>query len=237
MGKPGNDHHHGASKLPSSAISKLETSITLKVLIHCEGCKRKVKRIIKCVDGVESVTIEPENGKVIVSGKGVDAKDVLQNLHKAGKHAEIWHFGGAGKAPSHMSLPTNLNRPTNNNNHNSNANNVKAVGWDPKLNVEDKKGFNTKGRGNDGNNFNASSGANTNFSHGKSKGGDQMVELGNLVPQKPPNFPNGGSYASGGHFDKPSFPSNNVAILSRNVAPMPSVYYGETSQSGARERR
>ncbi|MCO5584055.1 hypothetical protein L7F22_037977 [Adiantum nelumboides] len=229
MGKP---HDLHGSKLPSAgAISKLETSITLKVLIHCEGCRRKVKKIIKCVDGVDSVNIEPENGKVTVSGRGVDAKDVLQNLQKAGKHAEIWHFGG-GKAPHMNMLPTNNSRPTNNfnsNGHNNiNANNSnKAVGCEKLNNVEDNKGFNTKGKGNESNNFNANGGGNANFG-GKLKGGE-MVELSNMVPPKPSNFPNGG-FTPGGHFEKPNFPSNNVAILSKSVAPMPSIYHGETSQ-------
>lgn len=96
---------HDTSKLPI----KPELAITLKVFIHCEGCSRKVKRIIKCVDGVDSVSIELESGKVTVTGC-VDSKAVLQSLQKAGKHAEIWH--NAGKAVNLQNQAAN--KPANN---------------------------------------------------------------------------------------------------------------------------
>ncbi|KAH7286407.1 hypothetical protein KP509_32G005700 [Ceratopteris richardii] len=98
---------HPASNIPSIAIANQEISITLKVPIHCEGCKRKVKRVIDCVDGVESIYIEAADGKVTVVGKSVDVGEVLRVLHKAGKRAEVLHSVGY-KAP-HTILPINSN--------------------------------------------------------------------------------------------------------------------------------
>ncbi|XP_057540207.1 heavy metal-associated isoprenylated plant protein 35-like [Amaranthus tricolor] len=61
----------------------------LKVSIHCEGCKRKVKRILHSVEGVYTIDVDTRQHKVIVTGN-VDANTLIRKLEKSGKHAELW---------------------------------------------------------------------------------------------------------------------------------------------------
>lgn len=61
----------------------------LKVSIHCEGCKRKVKRILHSVDGVYSIDVDAKQHKVTVTGN-VDSNTLIKRLEKSGKHAELW---------------------------------------------------------------------------------------------------------------------------------------------------
>ncbi|KAL9228177.1 hypothetical protein vseg_003785 [Gypsophila vaccaria] len=62
---------------------------TLRVPIHCEGCKKKVKKILQKIDGVYRYTIDAQQHKVIVNGN-VSAETLLKKLSKAGKPAELW---------------------------------------------------------------------------------------------------------------------------------------------------
>ncbi|RDY01073.1 Heavy metal-associated isoprenylated plant protein 36, partial [Mucuna pruriens] len=70
----------------------------LKVSIHCEGCRRKVKKVLKSIDGVFTATIDPQQQKVTVTGS-VGVETLLRKLVRAGKHAEIWpeNLDGDGK--------------------------------------------------------------------------------------------------------------------------------------------
>ncbi|EEF49875.1 heavy metal-associated isoprenylated plant protein 35 [Ricinus communis] len=61
----------------------------LKVSIHCEGCKRKVKKILTNIDGVYATEIDLRQQKVTVIGN-VDGGTLIKKLVKAGKHAELW---------------------------------------------------------------------------------------------------------------------------------------------------
>ncbi|KAJ7977944.1 heavy metal-associated isoprenylated plant protein 3-like, partial [Quillaja saponaria] len=61
----------------------------LKVSIHCEGCKRKVKKILQNIEGVYTTDIDLRQQKVIVTGN-VDSQTLIKKLVKAGKHAELW---------------------------------------------------------------------------------------------------------------------------------------------------
>ncbi|GAB4841161.1 hypothetical protein Ancab_021906 [Ancistrocladus abbreviatus] len=61
----------------------------LKVPIHCEGCKKKVKKVLQNIDGVYMTTIEPQQQKVTVTGN-VDADTLIKRLLRSGKHAELW---------------------------------------------------------------------------------------------------------------------------------------------------
>ncbi|PIA61487.1 hypothetical protein AQUCO_00300768v1 [Aquilegia coerulea] len=61
----------------------------LKVSIHCEGCKRKVKKVLQGIDGVYTITIDSQQHKVTVTGD-VDANTLIKKLIKTGKHAELW---------------------------------------------------------------------------------------------------------------------------------------------------
>ncbi|XP_054803523.1 heavy metal-associated isoprenylated plant protein 36-like isoform X2 [Prosopis cineraria] len=61
----------------------------LKVSIHCEGCKRKVKKILRSIDGVYNINIDLRKQRVEVTGN-VDSKTLIKKLTKSGKHAELW---------------------------------------------------------------------------------------------------------------------------------------------------
>lgn len=110
---------------------KIQTCV-LKVNIHCDGCKQKVKKILQKIDGVFTTNIDSEQGKVTVSGN-VDPAVLIKKLAKSGKHAELW---GAPKG--------------NNNNQNQAANQNKNMPID-----NGKGGNNNKGqKGNNQNNNN-----------------------------------------------------------------------------------
>ncbi|CAI9270613.1 unnamed protein product [Lactuca saligna] len=73
----------------SSLARSLETqSYTLKVNIHCNECKRMVTKTLQKIDGVCTVGVDSEHGKVTVLGN-VDPKTLLKKLAKSGKPAEI----------------------------------------------------------------------------------------------------------------------------------------------------
>ena len=67
---------------------KVQTCV-LKVNIHCDGCQKKVKKILNKIDGVYHTSIDPEQGKLTVSGV-VDPATIIKKLNKAGKPAELW---------------------------------------------------------------------------------------------------------------------------------------------------
>uniref|UniRef100_A0A6N2L3T8 HMA domain-containing protein n=1 Tax=Salix viminalis TaxID=40686 RepID=A0A6N2L3T8_SALVM len=62
----------------------------LKVSVHCEGCKKKVKRILRSIDGVYTADVDLRQQKATVIGN-VDADTLIKKLiKKTGKHAELW---------------------------------------------------------------------------------------------------------------------------------------------------
>ncbi|KAH7862292.1 hypothetical protein Vadar_002583 [Vaccinium darrowii] len=61
----------------------------LKVSIHCEGCKKKVKKILQNIEGVYTTVIDSQQQKVTVTGN-VNADTLIKKLVKTGKHAELW---------------------------------------------------------------------------------------------------------------------------------------------------
>ncbi|KAL8157542.1 heavy metal-associated isoprenylated plant protein 37-like [Apium graveolens] len=69
-------------------LLKIQTCV-LRVNIHCDGCKHKVKKILQRIEGVFQVKIETEQQKVTVSGS-VDSGTLVKKLIRAGKHAEVW---------------------------------------------------------------------------------------------------------------------------------------------------
>ncbi|MED6106474.1 hypothetical protein PIB30_005109 [Stylosanthes scabra] len=86
------------TKTPRAASSeplKYQTWL-LKVSIHCEGCRRKVKKVLRNIDGVFTTTIDAQEQKVTVTAS-VGVETLIRKLIKAGKHAEIWPENVAGK--------------------------------------------------------------------------------------------------------------------------------------------
>ncbi|XP_010528897.1 PREDICTED: uncharacterized protein LOC104805888 [Tarenaya hassleriana] len=61
---------------------------SLAVSIHCEGCKRKVKKILTSIEGVYKVDVDAKEHKVTVIGT-VKPEILTKKLLKAGKLAKI----------------------------------------------------------------------------------------------------------------------------------------------------
>ncbi|XP_057772299.1 heavy metal-associated isoprenylated plant protein 35-like [Salvia miltiorrhiza] len=77
-----------ADQEPSQPPLQYQTWV-LKVSIHCQGCKRKVKKVLQSIEGVYTINIESQQQKVTVTGN-VDAQTLIKKLVKTGKHAELW---------------------------------------------------------------------------------------------------------------------------------------------------
>ncbi|KAG4192725.1 hypothetical protein ERO13_A07G164600v2 [Gossypium hirsutum] len=60
----------------------------LNVNINCDGCKQRVKKLLRKIEGVFSVHIDEELQVVTVTGK-VDPTKLIKKLIKSGKHAEF----------------------------------------------------------------------------------------------------------------------------------------------------
>ncbi|KAK9063693.1 hypothetical protein SSX86_017565 [Deinandra increscens subsp. villosa] len=69
-------------------LLKIQTCV-LRVNLHCDGCKHKVKKILQKIDGVYQVNIDAEQQKVTVSGS-LESATLIKKLVRAGKHAELW---------------------------------------------------------------------------------------------------------------------------------------------------
>ncbi|CAL9039106.1 unnamed protein product [Musa banksii] len=93
------------SKEEDIRFLKIQTCI-LRVNIHCDGCKKKVKKLLHKIDGVYTTSIDAEQGKVTVSGN-VDPATLVKKLAKAGKHAELL----APKGGSNNSNPVQKPQP------------------------------------------------------------------------------------------------------------------------------
>ncbi|CAL5184397.1 unnamed protein product [Lathyrus oleraceus] len=84
-----------AKAKPSVEHLKYQTWF-LKVSIHCEGCRKKVNKVLKRIDGVFTATIDSQQQKVTVTGN-VSVETLLRKLVRAGKPAEIWPENNDGK--------------------------------------------------------------------------------------------------------------------------------------------
>ncbi|KAL4302211.1 hypothetical protein GQ457_10G013420 [Hibiscus cannabinus] len=63
----------------------------LKVSIHCEGCKRKVEKILRKINGVYEVESDLKQQKVTVKANlQVNVDILIKKLVKKGRHAELW---------------------------------------------------------------------------------------------------------------------------------------------------
>ncbi|KAI3810524.1 hypothetical protein L1987_20141 [Smallanthus sonchifolius] len=61
----------------------------LRVSIHCEGCKRKVNKLLQSFPGVHDILIDRQQQRVLVTGD-VSPESLIRKLVKSGKHAELW---------------------------------------------------------------------------------------------------------------------------------------------------
>ncbi|XP_006645284.1 heavy metal-associated isoprenylated plant protein 33-like [Oryza brachyantha] len=66
-------------------------ALVLKVSIHCEGCKKKVKKVLQSVPGVFRCDIDGRSNKVTVTAsRNIDANILVAKLRKSNKQAEPW---------------------------------------------------------------------------------------------------------------------------------------------------
>ncbi|XP_044324253.1 heavy metal-associated isoprenylated plant protein 7 isoform X2 [Triticum aestivum] len=66
--------------------------VVMRVYMHCEGCARKVKKILKRFDGVEDVIADSKAHKVVVKGKkaAADPMKVVERVQKkTGRKVEL----------------------------------------------------------------------------------------------------------------------------------------------------
>jgi copper chaperone CopZ len=75
--------------LTSLFVLRSLQTVVLRVSIHCHGCKKKVRKVLKSVEGVQNVTVDAAQHKVTVTGT-VDANTLVQRLHKSGKKGVPW---------------------------------------------------------------------------------------------------------------------------------------------------
>ncbi|KAI3469395.1 hypothetical protein Pfo_026058 [Paulownia fortunei] len=78
----------GQAEEPSQPPLQYQTWV-LKVSIHCQGCKSKVKKVLHSIEGVYTTNIDSQQQKVTVTGN-IDAQTLIKKLVKTGKHAELW---------------------------------------------------------------------------------------------------------------------------------------------------
>ncbi|KAL6593858.1 hypothetical protein ACP70R_048759 [Stipagrostis hirtigluma subsp. patula] len=79
-------------------------TVVLRVSIHCQGCKKKVRKVLKGVEGVQNVAVDGAQHKVTVTGT-VDANTLIKRLYKSGKQAMPWHPGHAAPAKTAEAAP------------------------------------------------------------------------------------------------------------------------------------
>ncbi|XP_047328576.1 heavy metal-associated isoprenylated plant protein 36-like [Impatiens glandulifera] len=72
---------------PSESL-KYKTWV-LKVSIHCEGCKKKVKKVLASIQGIQNFDVDLRLQRVVVTGN-VDADILIYKLIKSGRKAELW---------------------------------------------------------------------------------------------------------------------------------------------------
>ncbi|XP_059655415.1 heavy metal-associated isoprenylated plant protein 37 [Cornus florida] len=100
-------------------LLKIQTCV-LKVNIHCDGCKQKVKKLLQRIEGVYQVSIDAEQQKVTVSGS-VDSATLIKKLVRAGKHAELWSHQQKSSNPSQKQKVQCIKDDNNNNDKNIKA--------------------------------------------------------------------------------------------------------------------
>ncbi|KAJ0244008.1 hypothetical protein HA466_0199750 [Hirschfeldia incana] len=72
-------------KIPAEVQKKapppIESTVVLKMKLHCEGCEHKIKRIVNKINGVNSVAIDSVKELVIVKGI-IDVKQLTPYLNE-----------------------------------------------------------------------------------------------------------------------------------------------------------
>ncbi|KMZ56487.1 hypothetical protein ZOSMA_94G00110 [Zostera marina] len=69
-------------------IFKMQKIFVLKVHIHCNGCRLKLKKLVEKINGIHNINIDEEEGKVKIFGD-IDPSVVIKVLANNGKHAQL----------------------------------------------------------------------------------------------------------------------------------------------------
>ncbi|XP_021284826.1 heavy metal-associated isoprenylated plant protein 24 [Herrania umbratica] len=70
---------------------KQTQTVALKIRMDCEGCARKVKKVLSGVKGAKSVDVDLKQQKATVTGY-VEAKKVLAAAQSTKKKVELWPY-------------------------------------------------------------------------------------------------------------------------------------------------
>ncbi|XVF39469.1 hypothetical protein PTKIN_Ptkin01aG0037400 [Pterospermum kingtungense] len=70
---------------------KQTRTVALKIRMDCEGCARKVKKVLSRVKGARSVEVDLKQQKATVTGN-VDEKKVLAAAKTTKKKLELWPY-------------------------------------------------------------------------------------------------------------------------------------------------
>ncbi|XP_044956524.1 heavy metal-associated isoprenylated plant protein 35-like [Hordeum vulgare subsp. vulgare] len=79
-------------------------TLVLRVSIHCHGCKKKIRKVLKSIQGVQDVEVDAQQHKVMVTGT-VDAETLVKRLCKSGKQALPWQHEPAAPAKNPEASP------------------------------------------------------------------------------------------------------------------------------------
>nr|ABK22742.1 unknown [Picea sitchensis] len=66
-------------------------TVELRVRMDCEGCERKINKVLSSMSGVQTVDINRKMQKVTVTGY-VEPNKVLKKVKRTGKRAELWPY-------------------------------------------------------------------------------------------------------------------------------------------------
>ncbi|XP_031119626.1 heavy metal-associated isoprenylated plant protein 24 [Ipomoea triloba] len=75
----------------SKKKKKQVNTVAIKIRMDCEGCVRKVKKVLSGVKGAKSVDVDLKQQKATVTGF-VDAKKVMKAAKSTGKKCEPWPY-------------------------------------------------------------------------------------------------------------------------------------------------
>ncbi|KAM0880112.1 hypothetical protein ACQ4PT_033754 [Festuca glaucescens] len=119
-------------------LVKIQTHV-LRVNIHCDGCRHKVKKMLQKIEGVYSVAIDVDNHKVTVTGN-VDSETLIRKLTRGGKHAELWSHqkGGSNNQGHHKGSNNNNQQKQQQQQHQKQAANPSKDGNNKNSNISHK---------------------------------------------------------------------------------------------------
>ncbi|KAE8667736.1 AICARFT/IMPCHase bienzyme family protein [Hibiscus syriacus] len=106
-------------------LLKIQTCV-LKVNIHCDGCKQKVKKLLQRIEGVYQISIDAEQQKVTVSGS-VDSATLIKKLVRAGKYAEVWSQKSNHNQDQNQKQNNNCIKDDNKSNNNNNKSQKQGI--------------------------------------------------------------------------------------------------------------